>query len=251
METSEGIARIRIVSRQMVAADGNRSMEMTVECPRTERPQFIDECVHCGACEGVVLDPSGAQSFVRCRAGGSQREVVPLHQRQQESMASRVPVSEIMTRDVLCAAPQESIESLVTALIGRQVTGLPVVDPERGLVGIVSQTDLVRFHYENEGIVGPREVARDTPEGVDMGQVGMAVHSLSGTDVSDIMTPVVFSVPEDTSVGSVAALMAQEGLHRLPVLSLDGKSLVGIVSSLDILRWLAGEERIVSRASFG
>jgi len=56
--------------------------------------------------------------------------------------------------------------------------------------------------------------------------------------VEDVMTPFAFSLPSDAPVSRAAALMAYEGIHRLAVVSHDG-TLVGVVTSLDIMRWLA------------
>ena len=52
------------------------------------------------------------------------------------------------------------------------------------------------------------------------------------------MTPVAFTLEETAPLAYAAALMATEGVHRLPVVALDGK-VVGILSSMDVLRWMA------------
>lgn len=54
----------------------------------------------------------------------------------------------------------------------------------------------------------------------------------------------VFTLPESASLSKAAALMAFEGVHRLPILSNDGK-VVGILSALDVLRWLAKQQGYV------
>jgi CBS domain-containing protein len=51
------------------------------------------------------------------------------------------------------------------------------------------------------------------------------------------MSHLVFSLPEGATVPQAAALMAYEGVHRAPVVSVDDR-VVGIVSSLDVLKWL-------------
>ena len=57
--------------------------------------------------------------------------------------------------------------------------------------------------------------------------------------VADIMMPIVFALPENATVAKASALMVFEGVHRIPVVS-SGGQVVGILSSLDILGWLAG-----------
>jgi CBS domain-containing protein len=62
-----------------------------------------------------------------------------------------------------------------------------------------------------------------------------------GGRARDVMMPLVFSLAETATVGQAAALMAAEGIHRVVVTARDG-SLLGIVSSLDVMRWLAERE---------
>jgi CBS domain-containing protein len=52
------------------------------------------------------------------------------------------------------------------------------------------------------------------------------------------MMPVVFAIADDTTIAAAAALMAGEGIHRLPVLDGTG-AVVGILSTLDVVRWVA------------
>ena len=56
--------------------------------------------------------------------------------------------------------------------------------------------------------------------------------------VGDIMVPYLLAVPSQAPISLAAALMAYEGVHRLLVLD-DSNNMVGIVSALDVLRWLA------------
>jgi CBS domain-containing protein len=53
----------------------------------------------------------------------------------------------------------------------------------------------------------------------------------------DLMTPLVLSVRQGTPIARAAALMAAEGVHRLPVVN-ENNRIVGLVSSIDVLRWV-------------
>ena len=90
------------------------------------------------------------------------------------------------------------------------MSGLPVVNNWGRAIGVVSKTDLV----ENE-ITSARDRRR----------------------VADIMMPLVFALPPDASIAQAAALMAYEGVHRVIVVDRGGY-VVGVVSSLDIARWV-------------
>ena len=68
---------------------------------------------------------------------------------------------------------------------------------------------------------------------------GVSVRSLSGCCARDVMTPVVLTIPASTPVAFAAALMCFERVHRLPVVDdQDPEALVGIVSSLDVMRFV-------------
>jgi len=126
------------------------------------------------------------------------------------SAADRVRVSAVMSRDVVCVREGVSLYVLTALFLERGISGAPVVDAEGFPLGVVSKTDLVRNTYEG----------------------GL------GTMVSDIMTPLTFKLREHAALSQAAALMAYEGVHRVPVVSDEGR-VVGILSSIDVMRWLA------------
>jgi CBS domain-containing protein len=131
--------------------------------------------------------------------------------------ANTTPISEIMTTDVVCVAPELSVETLALMMLHRGFSGAPVVDSDKKAIGVVSKTDILRRSYSGE-----KRASSDRP-------------------VAEIMTPVAFTLCEEATIAEAAALMAFEGTHRLPVVSRSGV-VVGIVSSIDVLRWIAETE---------
>ncbi len=143
-----------------------------------------------------------------------------------EEMSSRLApvltgsptVGDVMTPSVICVAPDVEVESLLALLVERGISGVPVVN-ERGLpVGMVSKTDIVRHLYE-EG----------------------KTESSDGTTVGDLMLPLAFTLLESAPLTHAAALMAWEGVHRIPICS-DAGDVVGILSALDVVRWFSREQ---------
>lgn len=124
--------------------------------------------------------------------------------------AASAPLSLIMARKVCCVRGDLDASEARSRILSRGVSGLPVVDNWGRAIGVVSKSDLV------EHAIG------DVP---------------SGRQVVDVMTPLVFSLSQDASIGQAAALMAYEGVHRVIVVDRAGY-VVGLVSSLDIARWL-------------
>lgn len=62
---------------------------------------------------------------------------------------STTAVSEVMTRDVLCVEPQTDMDEISALMKERRIRHVPVCDPERGLLGIISIGDVNAFHASN------------------------------------------------------------------------------------------------------
>ncbi|MHB9075142.1 MAG: CBS domain-containing protein [Desulfobaccales bacterium] len=144
----------------------------------------------------------------------------------------------IMTIDVLTVSPETSISELSKLLENRKIGGVPVVDKDGRLVGVITQSDLV-------------ERARDLemPPAINILDLHIylqipshlfhKVEKMLGTTVGDCMTENPVTVAPDTPVSKVAALMAKQKVHTLPVV--EGTKLVGIIGKMDLVRSMAEE----------
>jgi CBS domain-containing protein len=147
-------------------------------------------------------------------------------------------LASIMTREVLCVPPDMDVDTLVALFLQRGISGAPVVAADGQVIGVVSKTDLLRERYENGEV--ERVEHPSLRRGGYQADLGAGYHVLhtTNTRVADIMMPVSFVLPEDARISRAAALMALEGVHRIPVVSSGGR-VTGIVSALDVVRWLA------------
>lgn len=139
------------------------------------------------------------------------------------------PVREIMTAAVVTFGGETSIEEATQAMLEGHFSGAPVVDAGGRPIGIVSKTDLLEAWHGH--VRGLSEASGGGPAGA-----GDAVPT--GVVVGDIMVPYLLAAQDSSPISLAAALMAYEGVHRLLVLD-EKSTMVGIVSSLDVLRWLA------------
>lgn len=229
-------------ARLTLHGDGRVCRHATVHCPIRERSLEIDECVQCSHCTGLFGDSSHHLSRVMCAAAPEQHlavSAVPLACRVAARVgAGETPVTAIMTRDVVCVSPDVSVESLTGLFLSRGFGGAPVVDDTGKPVGVVSKTDILRNDQE-QGDTGEIE----SPRGSNAARAeaaldsGLHLHRLVRETVADIMMPIAFTLRENASIAQAAALMAYEGVHRIPVVSSSG-DVVGLVSSLDVLRWV-------------
>ena len=153
-----------------------------------------------------------------------------------------ITAADLMNPEVLTVPDDMTVRELARFLVDNDITGAPVEDDAGRLVGVVSVFDIARLLGEDEDdfeLDEPEEHAAGNgatdPDGLD--------EELDDEDddllVEDIMTPAVWSVPEDATVPEVAALMLKEHLHRLVVVREEEP--VGIISTSDLLGLLMDE----------
>lgn len=164
----------------------------------------------------------------------------PVAAKRPPRAASRTRVTSIMTRDVAVVRPDLSLDSLAELLLARDLSRLPVVDDQERPIGMVGKTDLVREQHDR----GETEEAPGPPllhgrRGLTFIEPGMHVERNDGTTVGDVMSRKVLSLSDSSTIEEAARLMASHHVHGVPVISPEGK-LVGFLSSMDILAWLAG-----------
>jgi CBS domain-containing protein len=223
-----------------VATDGDPDVTLTVHCPERGETVSVEACLGCEHCEGLHVDPTEANTFLICGPPAPPVNAAEVHPAALGVFdADATPVTEVMTENVLCVRADTSLEVLTALFLENGISGAPVVDDAGRPVGVVSKTDLLRELTER-GQTEEVETTSFRMHGWDV-DLGRGFHhaQVSQVRVRDIMMPLAFSLPESAPVSLAAALMAQEGVHRLPVVSAGDGSVVGIVSALDVLRWLA------------
>ena len=204
---------------------------LVVSCPQ-RGVVALEECVDCARVEGVVVGAGPSGVAIRCHAHDTNEA--------RGGAAASTPISDIMTKNVVTVSSDTSIDALLWVLLSKGFGGVPVVDDEV-LVGIVTSSDLLRSQLRDEGEALPWGDPELDVVGLPLDARDFSVHTLAGLTAADVMTPVVLALPPGAPIAMAAALMSLEGIHRVVVL--DGDEICGLVSSLDILRWLARSER--------
>jgi CBS domain-containing protein len=135
-----------------------------------------------------------------------------------------------MTTYVVTADLDATYDEMVDRLLAHDISGLPVVDSDGVLLGLVTEADLVsREAYGPErrrslGLIADHLRNRDPAW----------VRKASGTTAGEIMTHAVTTASPDDELRVAARRMLESGYKRLPVVTADGR-LVGIVSRRDVL----------------
>ncbi len=206
--------------------------------------------VHCPTCDRTLHAELGGndESLPGLRMSHERRPVGPLVARGDALVATNVPLSSVMTRDVVCVTEDTSIEDVRALFLLHHISGTPVVDESGKAVGMVTKTDLVRLEAEQiesqfatKGDDDGNRLIVMTDEGYryELGH-GFHVERLTRATVREVMMHVVFALPMHAPLSRAAALMAFEGIHRVVVLGSDG-AVAGIVSTMDLARWLADQ----------
>lgn len=144
---------------------------------------------------------------------------------------------DIMTKDVITIKPEATVEALARLLIEHRISGVPVVDDENRLIGIVTENDLIS---QNKRLHIPTIIRLfDAYILLGSGKMEEEIKKMVATTVGDICTRKVVSITEETSLEEIATIMAEKNIHLLPVLR-DGK-VVGIVGKADIVSAMTGE----------
>lgn len=142
-------------------------------------------------------------------------------------------VKDIMTKKVFSVQPEDSIEDVVKLLVEHNISGVPVVDDENKVVGIITEGDLI---YRSKKLQIPSyfTILDSYIFLEDPSTVKDQIKKMIGYKVKDVMTEKVIVAKEDDSIEEVATIITNKNVNRLPVVK-DNK-LVGIISRRDIIK---------------
>jgi CBS domain-containing protein len=140
---------------------------------------------------------------------------------------------DVMARHVVTATPEMTVPEIAKLMINNRISGLPILDGDRQLVGIVTEGDLLRRAETRT----ERQRSSWSEWFSPNSRLAAEYIKSHARRVADVMSRDVVSVTELASLGEIADLMETKRIKRVPILH-DGK-LVGIVSRADLLRVLA------------
>jgi CBS domain-containing protein len=148
-----------------------------------------------------------------------------------------VNVEAIMSADVVTVAPSTPLKEVALLLLEHGVSGLPVVEEDGFVAGVVSEGDIVS---KERGVAPPP--ARHAYEWL-FGPAERDPQKRVARTASDAMTSPAVVVSPHASVASAARLMVERSVNRLPVVH--AGRLVGIVTRADLVRvFTRGDEEL-------
>lgn len=146
---------------------------------------------------------------------------------------------DIMTSDVIVANQNDSIASVAKLLITEKIGGLPVVNEENKVVGIISETDILK---KEKYIEAPRVI--NLLQGLifldDVKNIEEDMKKIAAYKVEDLMSKDIIKVHEDDKFDDIANIMIKKSINRVPVVD-SNNILKGIICRYDIIRAMYNE----------
>ncbi len=145
-----------------------------------------------------------------------------------------IKAKDIMTKDIVTVTPDTEVYEIAKLLLERHFNGVPVIDRNGDLVGIICQSDLIA---EQKKLPLPSVFTLlDSFIPLHPGRTEREVQKIAAIRASDAMTRNPVTVGPEAGIDEVAEIMVNRGLHTIPVV--EGGKIVGIIGKEDVLRTL-------------
>jgi CBS domain-containing protein len=147
-------------------------------------------------------------------------------------------VKNVMTKHVISVKPRTPLKDVARLLVSRRVSGVPVVDDDGSVLGVVSEGDIL---VKERGRPGRGSLIDHLLE-----VNGSEAVKHEARDAADAMTSPPVTIRPERPIAEAASLMLDRCVNRLPVVDHHGK-LVGIVTRADLVRAFVREDEAIER----
>lgn len=148
-------------------------------------------------------------------------------------------VAEVMTPSPITVKPETPLKEAIALLVEHKISGMPVINDDGELVGVISESDLM---WQETGVEPPPYIMildsiiyLQNPSRYEK-----EIHKALGQTVADVMSDKPITINSSQTVKQAAQLLHQKQIRRLPVVSADNR-VVGILTQGDIIRAMADE----------
>lgn len=145
----------------------------------------------------------------------------------RSKLGHEILVRDVMTTDMISTSKYETVVHVANILAEKNISGLPVVDRENKVVGIITQADILSMVG-----VGREHTFKDLLKYM----LGEPLHVRRvGDYVGDIMTSPALTIRPEATIAEAVRIMDEKKIRRLTVVD-DANSLIGILTRADILK---------------
>lgn len=142
---------------------------------------------------------------------------------------------DIMSREVITVKKETTLKELARLFYENHINGVPVVDDDGSLIGIICESDLVRknrkLHIPTVVAVFDAVFYLESSKKLEKEMAQISATTVEGLFVEDVIT-----VAKNTPVDEIATIMTEKKAYTLPVM--DGDRMVGIIGKGDLIRTL-------------
>src|SRR4030066_2512195 len=123
---------------------------------------------------------------------------------------------DIMTKEVVTGKPEMTIEELARLFTKHDISGAPVVDEAGGLIGIVTENDLIkmeqRLHIPTVINIFDAVIYLGSSKRFEED-----IKRMAATKVEDIFRKDIVTITENSTIEEIATIMSEKNIHHLPV----------------------------------
>ena len=145
----------------------------------------------------------------------------------EQRLARRIPVRDVMTVDVVTIRDDMGMNEAADLLSANRISGLPVVDGENRVLGVITEADLLSMAGLKKGHAFKDIIRHLLGEPLPAKKESKSIHAF-------MSSPAITTGP-DTDIREVALILDEKRIKRLPVVDGQGK-LIGVISRQDIVR---------------
>lgn len=116
---------------------------------------------------------------------------------------------DIMTKEIIFTHPEEDLETVIRMLLENKISGMPVCEGDRKIVGMISEVDIINFMFSGH---------------------------MHNSKVKEAMSKNVISYPPDADIDTISLCMVEKKIRRVPVV--ENNKILGIISRRSIIKTL-------------
>ena len=148
----------------------------------------------------------------------------------------------VMTKKVITATPGETVKDVVNKLSKNNISGVPIVDDENRVVGMVSESDILQILKNKSrklSLIFPSSHALGMTfeESIDFRELREVMIEVQNYKVEEVMNRDVTTVGPEKTIAEVSNIMVQNNINRIPVVKRD--KIIGIITRGDIIKGLS------------
>lgn len=135
--------------------------------------------------------------------------------------AKQIKAKDIMARFAITTKENETVMNLAHVMLRFKISGVPVIDRNGEVCGIITATDLFKLM---------KEITNDLDSKNEL-----KFEQYKNLSVSNIMKRDVITISEETSLYEMIKIMCERNIHTLPVMVLSKKEIIGVIGRRDII----------------